>query len=128
MSWRPIQFLIAMCAGSLQRRQQALVEYLIEENLVVHPDALLRWYRKLIAQKYDGSKNRGPGRLRISPPLEALAVKVVREARTCGYRRICGIVKNLGFENSPNAIKRSCSTTVSILRHNVVSKWVGVAS
>ena len=35
MSWRPLQFLIAMCAGSLQRRQQTLVEYLIEENLVL---------------------------------------------------------------------------------------------
>ena len=35
MSWRPLQFLIAICAGSLQRRQQALVEYLIEENLVL---------------------------------------------------------------------------------------------
>ena len=133
-----------MCAGSLQRRQQTLVEYLIEENLVlrkklgpkrlrftnaerrrlalkakslgrkmldkyatlVHPDTLLRWYRKLIAEKYDGSKNRGPGRPRISPPLEALVVKVAREARTWGYRRICGVVKNLGFEISPNTIKR----------------------
>ena len=35
MSWRPLQFLIAMCAGSLQRRQQTLVAYLIEENLVL---------------------------------------------------------------------------------------------
>ncbi len=107
MSWRPLQFLIAMCAGSLQRRQQALIEYLIEENLVlgkklgpkrlrftdaerrrlalkakslgrkalrkyatlVHPDTLLRWYRKLIAEKYDGSKNRRPARPRFSPTL-----------------------------------------------------------
>ena len=67
---------------------------------LVHPDTLLRWYRKLIAEKYDGSKNRGPGRPRISPPLEALVVKVAREARTWGYRRICGVVKNLGFELS----------------------------
>ena len=139
MSWRPLQFLIAMCAGSLQRRPQALIEYLIEENLVlrkklspkrlrftdaerrrlalkekslgrkalrkyvtlVHPDTLLRWYRKLIAEKYDGSKNRGPGRPRISPPLEAFVVIVAREARTWGYRRICGVMKNLGFDLSP---------------------------
>ena len=73
---------------------------------VVHPDTLLRWYRKLIAEKYDGSKNRGPGRPRISPPLEALVVKVTRDARTWGYRRICGVVKNLGFEISPNTVKR----------------------
>ena len=33
-------------------------------------------------------------------------MKVAREARTWGYRRICGVVKNLGFEISPNTIKR----------------------
>ena len=29
---------------------------------IVTPDTLLRWYRDLIAAKYDGSKNRSPGR------------------------------------------------------------------
>jgi len=29
---------------------------------VVTPDTLLRWYRQLVAAKYDGSKQRGPGR------------------------------------------------------------------
>ncbi len=28
---------------------------------IAHPDTLLRWYKKLVAEKYDGSKNRGPG-------------------------------------------------------------------
>lgn len=31
---------------------------------IVTPGTLLAWHRKLIAQKYDGSKNRGPGRPR----------------------------------------------------------------
>jgi putative transposase len=29
---------------------------------IVTPETLLAWHRRLIAQKYDGSKNRGPGR------------------------------------------------------------------
>jgi len=29
---------------------------------IVTPDTLLRWYRLLIARKYDGSAKRGPGR------------------------------------------------------------------
>jgi hypothetical protein len=29
---------------------------------IVAPETLLAWHRRLIAQKYDGSKNRGPGR------------------------------------------------------------------
>jgi hypothetical protein len=31
---------------------------------IVTPETLLVWHRKLIAQKYDGSKHRGPGRPR----------------------------------------------------------------
>ena len=35
---------------------------LTELGPVVTPDTLLRWYRKLVAAKYDGSKRRKPGR------------------------------------------------------------------
>ena len=31
---------------------------------IVTPETLLAWHRKLIAQKYDGSSRRGPGRPR----------------------------------------------------------------
>jgi hypothetical protein len=37
---------------------------LAELGPVVTPDTLLRWYRKLVAAKYDGSKRRKPGRPR----------------------------------------------------------------
>jgi hypothetical protein len=33
-----------------------------ELSPIVTPDTLLRWYRELVAQKYDGSARRGPGR------------------------------------------------------------------
>ena len=36
------------------------------------PDTLLRWYRKLIAKKYDGSHRRGPGRPRFSKPFQVV--------------------------------------------------------
>ena len=35
-----------------------------EVATIVTPETLLVWHRKLIAQKYDGSKHRGPGRPR----------------------------------------------------------------
>ena len=35
-----------------------------EVATIVTPETLLAWHRKLIAQKYDGSVNRGPGRPR----------------------------------------------------------------
>ena len=37
---------------------------LVELGTIVTPETLLAWPRRLIAQKYDGSKNRGPGRPR----------------------------------------------------------------
>ncbi|MBI9018831.1 MAG: hypothetical protein JEZ07_16385 [Phycisphaerae bacterium] len=43
------------------------------------PNTLLGWHRKLIAKKYDGSKQRKPGRPGISEELEKLIVKIARQ-------------------------------------------------
>src|SRR3954469_5094871 len=37
---------------------------LAELGTIVTPETLLAWHRRLIAQKYDGSKKRAPGRPR----------------------------------------------------------------
>jgi len=63
---------------------------------VVTPDTLLRWHRKLIAEKYDGSAKRGPGRPRTTGQLPALLVRMAKENREWGYRRIQGALSNLG--------------------------------
>lgn len=39
---------------------------LFKIETLMTPDTLLRWYRQLIARKYDGSKNRRPGRPKIA--------------------------------------------------------------
>jgi hypothetical protein len=60
------------------------------------PDTILAWYRRLIAQKSDGSCHRGyPGRPRVCSEIEAL-VRMARENRTSGYDRIVGALSNLG--------------------------------
>ena len=107
------QFVVTALAGWIQRNQQHVSEYLLEENRVlreqlgkkrlrltndqrrrlavkakalgraglngiaciVTPDTLLRWYRNLVAKKYDGSAARGPGR----PPTSSR-----RKMRKCG--------------------------------------------
>ena len=46
---------------------------------VAKPDTILGWYRKLVAQKFDGSKHRGyPGRPPVEAKLEALIAKSPR--------------------------------------------------
>jgi hypothetical protein len=104
MSVAPLQFLLLVFAGWVNRRQVELLEYLREENRIlreqlggrrlrftdaqrrrlatkgqalgrrvlqqlaglVTPDTILRWYRELIANKYDAPYVTGSGVVRDS--------------------------------------------------------------
>jgi hypothetical protein len=131
-----LQVLITMVAGWLQRHQQQIITYLLEENRVlkaqlggrrlrltdterrrletlahpfgrkrvkavatlVTPETLLRWYKRLIAQKFDGSTPRQQlGRPRIAKEVEQLVMRMAEENPTWGYRRIQGALGNLGY-------------------------------
>jgi len=64
---------------------------------IAKPDTILAWYRKLIANKFDGAGKRDyPGRPSISTDVEALVVRMARENRSWGYDRIAGALANLG--------------------------------
>jgi transposase InsO family protein len=69
-----------------------------EVATIVTPETLLAWHRRLIAQKYDGSDKRGRGRPKKSAEIEDLVVRLAKENRSWGYRRIQGALSNLGHE------------------------------
>jgi Homeodomain-like domain len=72
---------------------------------VAKPDTILAWYRRLVAQKFDGSRRRaGPGRPRVSREIEALVVQFARENRGWGYDRIVGALSNLGHPISDQTV------------------------
>jgi putative transposase len=78
---------------------------------IVTPDTILAWYRRLVARKFDGSKNRRyPGRPRVSKEIERLVVRMAQQNRTWGYDRIVGALANLGHTVSDqtvgNALRR----------------------
>src|SRR5215472_13090222 len=55
-----------------QRRRLAVKGNVVGRRLasiagIVTPDTILRWYRRLVAKKYDGSKARRPGRPSTKP-------------------------------------------------------------
>ena len=79
---------------------------LLEIGTLVTPDTLLRWYRMLIAKKYDGSAVRKPGRPKTAAEIEQLIVEIARGNPTWGYTRIRGALYNLGHEIGRNTIKR----------------------
>jgi putative transposase len=82
---------LAVRAKKLGRR------LLKEVATIVTPETLLAWHRKLIARKYDGTANRGPGRPRTADEIAALVTRMAKENRTWGYRRIQGALANLGY-------------------------------
>jgi putative transposase len=77
---------------------------LAEVATIVTPETLLAWHRKLIAEKYDGSANRGPGRPRTAGDIETLMVRLAEENRDWGYRRIQGALSNLGHDIARSTI------------------------
>ena len=65
---------------------------------IVTPQTLLAWHRKLIAQKYDGSVHRTPGRPLTPTEISDLVIRMADENGGWGYRRIQGALSNLGHE------------------------------
>jgi hypothetical protein len=144
MSVAPLQFLVLVFAGWVNRRQVEILAYIQEENRVlreqlgdrrvrftdaqrrrlaakgrvlgrhvleqlaglVTPDTILRWYRELIAKKYDGTAQRkGSSRGTTTSP-QRLVVRFATENPSWGYTRIRGALRNLGHELGRNTIKR----------------------
>ena len=69
------------------------------------PCPTLAWYRRLVARKFDGSKEgRTPGRPRIDREVEKLIVRMAKENRSWGYDRIVGALANLGHEVSDQTV------------------------
>src|SRR6266700_4233624 len=83
---------------------------LLELETIVSPDTLLRWHRRLIAEKWNFVHRRGPGRPRIMQKISALILRVAQDNPGWGYTRIQGPLDNLGHRVSrgtvANVLKR----------------------
>src|SRR5262252_428316 len=104
-----IQGRILLCDGE----RKALAEIaqklgrqaLAEVARIVTPDPILAWHRKLVAQKFDGSKHRkAPGRPPIHQEVVRLVVRIAQENRSWGYDRIVGALANLGHTVSDQTV------------------------
>ena len=82
-----------------QRRRLAAKAKLVGRRVLneiadlVTPDTLLAWHRKLIADKYDGSAKRGPGRPLIANEIEDFVVAGLKRI-AIGIPRILGAMSN----------------------------------
>ena len=73
---------------------------------IVTPDTILRWYRRLIAKKYDGSACRRRGRPMTRSEVAALVVRMAVENPQWGYTRIRDALSNLGHTIARTTVKR----------------------
>ncbi len=76
---------------------------------LVTPDTILRWYRRLVAQRYDGTAQkakRGARRPRKRDELAALVLKIARENPGFGYTRIRDALHNLGHQLGRSSVAR----------------------
>src|ERR687888_2570418 len=100
-----------------ERRLAALAHPLGRQRLtevatIATPDTLLRWYKRLIAQKFDGSTRRTQlGRPPVAEEVEQLTIQMAEENPSWGYRRIQGALANLGHHIDKSTVR-------NILRHH----------
>ena len=86
-----------------------------EVGCIVKPETILKWFRKLVAMKFDGSSYRKTfGRPPISLELEKLILRFSEENPTWGCDRISGALSSLGY-------KLSDRTVGNVLKRNGVS-------
>ena len=69
-------------------------------------DTVMRWYNKLIAEKYDSSSKRGKvGRPPITPEIVNLVIKFKEENPRWGCQKITDQIEYLGFKISKTSVK-----------------------
>ena len=76
---------------------------------IATPDTILRWHRKLVAQKYDGSGVWSRGRPKTSGEIAGLVIRMAGENPKWGYTRIRGALANLGHQIACNTVRRILS-------------------
>src|SRR6516225_8128517 len=92
----------------------------------VKPDTLLAWYRRLVAHRFDGSRHRAyPGRLRVSPEVEALVVRFARENRGWGTTESWVRLPIWAIRSRAKRWGTSCAGTTSPQRRSGVARRLG---
>src|SRR3954469_12732150 len=92
----------ALLAALLHRLRP---ETLRRMRLLVRPDTMLRWHRDLIGRRHAArSRPKRPGRPPTTGSIRVLVLRLVRENRGWGYRRVHGELLVLGLKVAASTV------------------------
>jgi putative transposase len=95
MTWTD-RFLLAAASRLLPRSRWP--------SLIVTPQTLLAWHRRLVTKRWTYPSRR-PGRPPRDPKLRELVLRLARENPRWGYQRIVGELKGVGLAVSATAVR-----------------------
>ncbi len=97
---------------------------MLELDTIVSPDTLLRWHRRLVAQKWNFAERRSAGRPGIMRHISEFIVRMAQENAGWGYTgalanlshkvgrgTVANVLKRNGSEPSPERSKRTTWST-----------------
>ena len=70
-----------------------------EVATIATPDTILRWYREMVAAKYDGSKKRVPGRPKKASEIVRLLLEMASQSTTLGLHEVARRSEELGLRH-----------------------------
>ena len=82
-------------------------KFLLEMASLATPETILRWYRQLVAAKYDGTTaRRGPAHRRSRSEAAEQLLTMARDNPSWGYTRLRGALQNVGLNLGRSTIQR----------------------
>jgi putative transposase len=90
--------ILAVFASAMDRARQRTA------FLIVRPETVLRWHRRIVARHWAQPPTAIPGRPPIDPELRRVVIRLARENPAWGYRRVHGELIRLGHQVAASTV------------------------